>query len=179
MSTGRDASPQASVIGRPRPGVGTRLSFNSLGYSISANATGSTYAHPWRPSLAARGVQLALGLVDGRQATINKVPIGGGPNVPQPVLTLDPSMANDNGESYVCVQVHPDANGALPANSPIEVVHMTDWRSIDPNVGRGPLCMVLWQNGQPFRVVAIAMFHLQYARVQPPAGGGAVRHLFL
>lgn len=169
----------SQTIPQPRPGVGTRLTLNSMGYSISAKSAGATYAHPWRPAMVSRGVQLAMGLVDGRQATIKGVPIGGSPGVAQPTLTLDPQIANANGESYVCVEVHPDKDGSLPADSPIEVVHMNDWRSLDPNVGRAPLCLVLWKNNQPFRVVAIAMFHLRYARVLPPPGAGAVRHLFL
>jgi hypothetical protein len=164
---------------QPRPGAGTRITVNSLGTSYSANSGGATYAHRFRPSLGPKGVQLSLGLVNGRPATIKGVPIGGGPGVPQPTLTLDPTVANANGESWVCVEVHPDDNGELPLDSPIEIVHTNQIRSLDPKLGRGELCMVLWKDKRPFRVVAIAMFHLRYARVLPPAGGGAVRHLFL
>lgn len=166
------------MSGAPRPGSGARLLMTSMGHAYSVDSPGATYLHPFRPVLVGSSVQLALGLVENRQPTINDVPIGGR-NGLIPKLRLEPGIANADGESWVCVEVHPDADGLLPAESKIEIVHTRAPRSTDPDLGRGELCMILWRNRAPFRVLAIAMFNLRYERVLPPEGAGSVRHLFL
>lgn len=163
----------SAIIPRPRPGMGTRLTVNMQGVSLSAPTGGITFAHPFRPSLAGTGVTLQLGLVEGRPPTINGVSLK-----ERPRLELDAKVANANGESWVCVEVHPDADGLLPAESKIEIVHTNQVRSIDQALGRGALCLILWRDRRPFRAVAIKMFNLLYERVLPPPGGGVVRHLF-
>lgn len=160
----------------PRSGVGTRLTVTMQGTAVSAEPGGQTFAHPFRPALSGSHVTLSLGTVEGRVPTINGVPLS---NSSPPRLQLDAAKANTNGESWVCVEVHPSADGQLAPESKVEIVHTSEIRSIDPLLGRGELCMILWRDRRPFKALPIAMFNLRYERVMPPPGAGTVRHLFL
>lgn len=159
---------------RPMPGVGTRLTFSALGYSYSAGAgAGGRYLHPFKPALGGREVSLARGLVDVFEPVIGTEPISTGAR-----LKLDPKVANERGESWVCVEVTPNADGLLDETSRVEIVHTATVRSFDPAIGREALALILWRSGRPWLAHAVVMFNLKYERVLPPPGGGPVRHLF-
>ena len=168
----------ASLPVRLQPGAGTLLSLNAMGASIGAQRKAGKYPHPFKPSLNALGVRLSHGLIEGYPPTIGGEPIGGGPGKEPPMLRLDAAVANEAGESWVCVEVVPDKDGALTRESPRVIVHTREPRSLAMELGRCPLVQILWQKKRPWRAFEIVHFNLRYARVLPPQGAGAVRHVF-
>lgn len=163
----------------PRPGTGTRLTIAGSDFIYSAKPASASFAHPFRPALGGGGVRLARGLVEFREPTIKGVKIGGEQGKAQPVLKLDAATANAKGESWVCVELHPDDHGAIPADSEIEIVHSRQTGSVEKDRALCPLVMILWRNRRPVQAFAIVHFNLRYARVLPPGGAiGAVRHVF-
>ncbi len=156
-----------------------RLTSNALGWSYSAVNAPASFAHPFRPALGGKGVRLARGLVEFREPTIEGVKIGGEPGKSQPVLKLKHDVANTAGESWVCVELHPDDDGAIPAKSEVEIIHTKETGSVEKDRALCPLVMILWSKRQPVKAFAIVHFNLRYARVLPPGGAiGAVRHVF-
>ncbi len=170
--------PKPAPAAKPMPGAGTLLALGPGGYSVSAPDRGATYPHPFKPSLSGLALRFSRGLVENREPTIKGVRIGGTATAAQPELAIEAAVANAAGESWCCVEVHPDAQGELPAESKIEIVHTRTPRSLSPEVGRQALCMIVWREGNPWQVLPIVHFNLRYARVLPPAGSGAARHVF-
>ncbi len=176
----KSRAPQFPVA-PPMPGTGLRLSVNQLGLSLAAAAQGASYPHPFRPMLVPAGVSLQRGLVENREPTINGVPIGGdaAQGTRPPVLKLDVADVNDNGESWVCVELTLDEKGEVPeTDAKVVITHTKQPRSLDVRLARGPLVMLLWRDRRPVDALAIVHFNLRYARVLPPAGAGGVRHVF-
>lgn len=89
-----------------RAGRNVRITANEMGESLSAQSGGQSFAHPWKPTLGPRGVSLSAGYVESLQARIGTVPLGGDPALGKsaPLLALDKSVANANGESWACVE---------------------------------------------------------------------------
>jgi hypothetical protein len=168
------AASTQSAAPRPMPGNGTRLTTSSLGYSYSSLPGEASYPHPFKPSLSGQWISLSLGLVENREPTIGGLPLSD----PLARLRLEPNQVNRNGESWVCVEATLNEEGVIATESRVEIVHRGEPRSLSKTVARAPLCLVLWRNQRPERVLAIVHFNLRYARVLPPPGGGAVRHLF-
>lgn len=171
---------KASKPTRPVPGRGTRLTVSAFGFALSAPGKRQKFNHPFRPGMSGTtAVIFSRGLVEMREPTIGGVPISGATTKAPPVLKLEPGKANKRGESWACVEVHPDAEGKLPEESKIEIVHTNEPVSLEPEVGRCPIALILWRDRIPVRVVPIVHFNLRYLRVVPLPGAGAVRHLFL
>jgi hypothetical protein len=148
-----------------RPGVGARLTSNELGQSLDFTAPGASYPHPWRPSLSRAGVRLTRGLINGQwEPVINGVKLSART---QPVLALKPELATDAGESWVCVEVEPDALGEITKDSRVEIVHRNQPRSLDPQIGCEALVQILWRGRTPLAAFELVHFNLRYTRVLP------------
>ena len=179
-------APLAPSSPLPRPGHGTRLTANALGYSVSTPEGGASFDHPWRPSLSGSRLSLRRGTVystggDGvfePKIKVNGtlVPMSGEPGEPAPVLTLEPNIANSADESWVALEVEPNEDGELVKKSRIEIVHTRTVLSHARSPGRHPLALILWRKGRPFRVLAITHFNLRYVRSVDTVG---TRHFFL
>jgi hypothetical protein len=162
-----------------RPGFGLRLTVNALGTLYSTIAPAPAFDHPFRPTLGRDGVRFQLGLVEQLEPKIGDVPISGDARQDQPALSLKASVANQNGESWAMLEVEPNDVGLLTPKSRIEIVHTGDPSlSHALQLGRQPIALILWQDQQPVRAIAITHFHLRYARMALPGGGGT-RHYFL
>ena len=161
----------------PRPGAGTRLTANELGFAYSVPPAGRSFNHPFRPTLTAAGVLLRFGLVEFTEPRIGDVPISGA-GAAAPALKLDAKTATKNGESWVCVELTLDDAGGLLAEKFPQIVHTGAPVSRSLTLARAPLALVVWRQGKPWRAVPFAHFHLRYQRVLPPPGFGLVRHLF-
>jgi hypothetical protein len=161
------------------PGAGTRLTLNSIGFAVATLVKRMVLPHPFRPALSSGGVTLSRGLVQNIEPKIKGVPIGGSFRTPQPVLALDSALANDAGESWVCVELSLRSDGTLPEKNPrVEIVHSKQPESHSLILARCPLVMILWQGKQPLRAEEIVYFNLRYQRLVPPEGAGVVRHIF-
>lgn len=171
-------------IGRPMPGTGTRLRSNAAGFAYSVPQQGGSFPHPFRPALGTNAVSFARGVVDGIYTpTIKGVPISGDPSTGRvPMLPLEFSAANAQGESWCCLEITGiNAQGKVDKNSKIEVVHTGQPISNDPAVGRGrggTLCMILWRDKQALQAYEIAYFNLRYQRVTLGQNQGPPEHLF-
>jgi hypothetical protein len=100
----------------------------------------------------------------------------------QAPLPIDRSAVNDKGESWVMLEVTPNADGVLDPKSKIALIHTGDPSPQHKlTLGRQPITMLIWPKGSPTpsKSIAIVRFHLRYQRVLPPPGGGAVKHFFL
>src|ERR1700733_3565277 len=129
----------ASAKGAPlRPGAGTVAIANALGNSIGAPPNNQTFDFAFRPALSGGGLLIGHGYV----SSIN----GGGPIAPMiagtavggnpgPVLELDSSIVDANGQSYAVLEVHPDDKGQLTDKTPINIVHGDATPSTTPAVG--------------------------------------------
>lgn len=169
----------AKRIPGPQPGTGTRLTSNALGYAISASPGGRGFTHPFTPQLGVGWISFSIGLVEGREPTIGKVPISGAAGVIPPRLMLKPGVANADGQSWACLEVEPDADGILTPESRRELVHTNQPVSHALNLGRCPIALILWRDRRPVAAIAIVYFNLRYARHTPAPGSGAVQHFFL
>ena len=172
------SAPKAAAAPKLMPGAGTRLTANSVGTALNAPSSGPRIALAFKPSLSAAGIRFSRGYVADRMPTIQGVPIVPRDGRPQPALPLDFGIANEFGESWVCVEVHPDEKGELPPKSAIEIVHRRQPRALSKILGRAPLCLIVWREKKPVQVHQIVHFNLGYVRVLPPDGAGAVRHPF-
>ncbi len=172
----RSAPPRAI---KPMPGHGVRLTSNSTGFSYSINERSLVLPHPFKPLLNHDGVRFSRGLVENIEPKINGVPIGGTATEVPPLLKLAPGIANDAGESWVCVELALTDDGKLPEKNPqVTIVHHRQPVSHSRLVARCPLVMILWRDQKPFRALEIVHFNLRYVRLLPPEGAGEVRHLF-
>lgn len=169
---------------RPQRGAGTRITdFGALGFSVSADRGGASFGHPWKPFLGGLRLQFNLGLVTAGAVVVPTIKAGGKRvalnATPAPALVLNPSLVNGNGESYAVLEVVPDAQGNLTKDSRVEIVQSdSSAPSLDPALGKKVIALILWRERQPVRVFPLVHFHLEYQRVIPTAGGGAVRHYF-
>ena len=191
--------PHRPAAPKPQPGANSLLASTPFGFVISGVPSGGTsFAHPWRPSLVGRdGVRLAKGVVlsDGLAAGYEPVITEGGKatpisgdaakRLPPPTLRLERAVATAQLESWVCVEVTPakdgtlsDAKGALAKGVKIEVVHRNAPTLRGHDTGRHPLALIVWSASGPSRIFPITMFNLRYHRTTPAPGQGAAQHLF-
>jgi hypothetical protein len=171
-----------------QPGVHTRLTVNSTGFSTGAPVAGPTFNHPFRPALGANSLTFNLGTVAslaGDGPLEPKITVNGerirmsGKNGSSPVpLKLSADIANSEGVSWAALEASPDDKGELTKDSKIEIVHTAEGASHDEKLGRCHIAMILWKARNPFRVLPLVHFNLRYIRLVSP-GGGAPRHLFL
>lgn len=174
-----DRESKPAMIPRPQPGNGVRARVTPTGWSLSAPAASRLFRHPFRPLLGANQVRFSLGLVDGMwEPKIGGVPISGDANGAVPALKLLPNVANENGESWACLEVEPDEKGELNSQTRIEIVHSNQPVSLDPAVGRLALAMIIWNGAIASAAFAIVHFNVRYYRRVSPPGGGPVRHFF-
>lgn len=175
---------------QPRPGANALLSQTPYGYVISGKPQSGRFAHPFKSSLQGGKVgfvRVAKGLVDIFEPVIRvdgkKVPLSGDATHLTPVLKLTPldgeARSDGSVETWVCVEVTPDEDGAVSKESLIEVVHRDSPKSNDPDVGRHPLALILWAKKEPRKLFQITYFNLRYYRTNPPEGAGIPHHFFL
>lgn len=165
----------ATPVMQPRPGTGAQLTSSALGFSYAATDGVVSYRGRFRPALAAQGIRFSRGLVEGREATIGKLPLSD----PKAVLALKPGIENAQGESWACLEVVPDAEGRLLPDARREIVHSDSPVSLDPALGRCAIALILWRARRPVQAIAIIEFNLRYERLIPAPGHGPVRHFFL
>jgi hypothetical protein len=191
--------PPTLAAPRPQPGTNSLLASTPFGFVISgAPSGGASFAHPWMPSLVGKdGVRLAKGVVmsDGLAAGFEPVITEGGKEIPisgdavkklpQPTLRLASSVATEQLESWVCLEVTPaedgklaDAKGAPLAGVKIEVVHRNAPTLTGKPTGRHPLALIVWSASGPARIWPITFFNLRYHRTSPAPGHGLAQHLF-
>jgi len=166
-----------------RVSAGMRMGSNPLGFWMEGPAGGGAdFRHPWTVYAGGAGARVSSGLILAEIAVepvIGTVSIGGDDQHPQPVLKLDASLANDLGESWVCVEVTPDADGKLDPEgkkSKVEVVHRDHPIVAAGKTGCTPLAILVWKKGRP-QVFQIAMFHFRYETSVPSTGPR--KHFFL
>jgi len=153
------------------PGNGTLLTASALGFAYTGRRRGGTYPHPFKPALGPMECSFSRGLVDIYEPKIRGVKISEGP-----ALRLDAKLANDDGESWCCIEVEPNEFGQADKNSRLEMVHTDQPVSIEAKVGRCAVAMILWREGQPIAVHEILYFNVRYKRVEQRAG--PPMHLF-
>ncbi len=165
-----------------RAGANVRIGRNALGFWMQGPGGGEGFSHPFTVTLSGSGARVSRGLILANIAVeplIGKTPVSGGAGKPQPVLQLDSSLVNANGESWVCVQVKPDEEGKLDVDnkkSRVEVMQAAHPISAGGDSGRAPLAMVVYKGGRP-QVFQIAMFHLRYETATQT--NGPRKHFFL
>jgi hypothetical protein len=185
---------------RVMPGAGMEMAVNAMGASLSAPRRSANFNHPFLPMFGGKSLTFLVGTVrsvNGIGPIIPTIQVGGDP-VPMngnggnsyTPLALDPGKQNADGVSYAVLQVTPDAkSGELLTGSVCEIIHDSQATNIDPVTGatstsispgngRCALAMILWNGNTAMRVLPIVFFNLVYERVTPPAGAGAVKHLF-
>lgn len=154
-----------------------------MGVAVSVTPGGGGFSHPWRPALGQKSLQLSLGLLNGFTPMITTadgvVSMDPGKG-PAPALELKAKDIDpDTQQSWACLEVTANADGSVDKHSLVVIVHRSSPTSIDPKTGRQPLALILWQKGAPVRCLPQCWFNLKYYRVDPPPGGGIVKHLFL
>jgi len=169
--------PKPQTAAPLRAGAGTRLTSTTIGQAIAVPSRGPRLGVAFRPSLNQGGISFSSGYVAGRMPTIGGTPIAPVKGAP-PVLKLDPAIVNARGESWVCVEVHPDARGLLPAESAVEIVQRSVPIVHASNLGRLALCLIVFEEKRPVLVHQVVHFNCGYERVLPPEGAGSARHLF-
>lgn len=165
-----------------RPGANLRMGSNSLGTWFTAAGGGGDFSHPFTVLVAGNKCRVSPGLVIGDvgvEPKIGGVPLSGGEKKPKPVLELDGSLTNAQGESWVCVEVEEkEEGGNLKPESLRAVVVQRDAPVLmGGKTGRAPLAMLRYKSSKSRpEVFQIAFFHLRYE-----AGGTAEkrRHFFL
>jgi hypothetical protein len=156
-----------------RAGTGVRATVSMLGNAYTGPSNGASYPHPWKAALGGLTVRLATGLIEGREAKIGKKRLSEGA-----VLPLDPTKISEAGESWICVEFAPNADGLVDAKTDIQLRQTKEVRSLDEKLARCAIAMVLWQGKQVAFLQQIVHFNLRYKRVKPPAGQGVVEHVF-
>jgi len=166
-----------------RPGSNVRMGSNPLGFWIeNPGGGGSDFRHPFLVTVGSGVARVSSGLLIANvsvQPLIGKVQIGGDARNPQPTLRINPSLVNPRSESWVCVEVTPDADGKLDEDlkkSKVEVVQRSHPTVLEGETGRAPLALLFFREGQA-RVFQIAMFHLRYETAK--TGSGKRKHFFL
>lgn len=166
-----------------RPGANVRMGRNPLGVWMEGPSGGGDFRHPYLVTASASGARVGKGLILGNIAVeprIGRVLIGGDENNPQPVLKLNPALVNERGESWVCVEVTPDADGKLDEKgetSTVEVAQRDFPFVTEGETGRAPLALLVYNEDRP-RVFQIAMFHYRYQTSLGTGEGARRKHFF-
>ena len=175
-------SPAPTKTAPIQPGANMSMGRNPLGFWFNGPVASVDFSHPFTIQPGAGGIRVSKGLILADisvEPLIRSVPISGDDKQAAPVLKLDPSLVNDSKESWVCVEVTPNADGKLdPAGkaSKVEVVQR-DFPILTEGVtGRAPLALISFQKVSP-QFFQIAMFHLRYVTSQPAQGPR--KHFFL
>lgn len=174
-----------TVLTAPKPGAGVMLTSTAVGFCYSAEQSGSSFDHAWRPFAQAKAVTFNLGTVqslagDGPlEPKIADKPMSGKDGKSPERLLLDPSVANADGVSFVVLEVHPNDKGELTKESKIELVHSLETISRTADVGRKAIAQITWKQRAVARIRPLVHFHLVYVRIVPTSGGGLPRHNFL
>jgi hypothetical protein len=143
------------------------------------------FRHPWLVSLGGGGARIGKGYIlaeIGIEPVIGSVPISGADGQPAPVLKLDPDLGNELGESWICVEVTPTAEGKLVVEGKlaegarVECVHRLTPLVTNGPTGRTPLALLV-RRGNAWAVWQIAFFHFRYMGSQ--TSEGQLRHFFL
>jgi len=156
------------------PGTGIRATVRDFGVAFSVETVNPAFPHPWKPRIGNGTLSLARGLVDVFTPTI----AGRKMTDPRAELRLDPAKVNKNGESFIVLEVEPNALGKLDAQSRVEIVQDKDPDLHSDKIGRQPLAVVIFKGRSPVRAFAVAMFNLRYFFVPAVPGSGRARHLF-
>ncbi len=165
-----------------RPGNGLLMGRNPLGSWIEGPTGGGNFSHPFTVSAPGSVARVSYGLILSTVAVeprIGSVKISGEANTLQPVLRLSETAVNHLGESWVCVEVTPDADGKLDVEnkkSTVEVVQREVPLVIEGKTGRHPLALLVRTNGL-WQVFAVTMFHLRYETSL--SSDGTRKHYFL
>lgn len=177
--------PKDQEIKRPpeiplRPGSGLHLGRNPLGTWMSAAGGGGNFSHPFTVMGSGEAVMVSRGLIlDAGSAVeprIGDIPLGGDKQHAAPTLQLDPARRNEQGESWVCVEVTPTEEGKLDAEKVVVVQRAAPF-IMAGETGRAPLALLLYEDDRAFpQIWQIAMFHYRYETVQPAEGKR--RHFF-
>lgn len=164
------------------PGSHVLMGRNALGTWIEGPRGGADFSHRWTVHVSGDGARVGFGLVMANVAVeprIGRVPVSGTDKQPQPVLKLNPALKNDKGESWVCVEVTPNADGALDAGqeeSQVVVVQRDHPIAMVGETGRAPLALLFYGAGDRPQVHQVAMFHFRY---ETAVVAGRRRHFFL
>lgn len=180
----RPKPPEPPPVAAPplRPGANVLVGRNPLGMWVDGPRAGAGFSHPFTVALAGGAVRVSRGLILADlsfEPVIGKVPVGGDAKHPQPVLKLDDSLVDGLNQTWVCVEVTPDADGKLDAKAKkpqVVVVQRKHPIAMTGPTGRVPLALVHYKNGRP-QVFQIAMFHFRYVTSQP--ANGPRQHFFL
>ena len=165
-----------------RPGANVLMGSNPLGVWVQGPSGGSGFSHPFTVSASGTGARISKGLVIANisvEPVIGEVPISGNTTHRQPVLKLDPSLTDDLNQSWVCVEVTPNADGKLdakPKTPQALVVQRSSPVALTGPKGRMPLALLLRKN-DTWQVYQIAFFHFRYEAVNPATGPR--KHFFL
>ncbi len=170
-----------------RPGANLLMGRNALGTWFTATGGSGDFSHPFTVSVSGEKCRVSPGLVVADvsvEPMIGKVPLSGGEKTKPPVLDLDPGLTNDQGESWVCVEVTPNKEGKLGGEKgeadttvKVEVVQRDAPTLMGGKTGRTPLAILRYKSAKSRpEVFQIAFFHLRYQ-----SGGTAEkrRHFFL
>ncbi len=150
-----------------RPGAGLRMGSNPLGKWIEGQPGGANFSHPLTVTVTSDAARISYGLILSNvavQPRIGNVLISGDANNPQPFLKLSKTAINHLNESWICVEVTPDADGKLDAEgkkSKVEVVQRESPLVTQGKTGRAPLALIVLTNGR-WQVYQVAMFHYRY-----------------
>ena len=180
----RPPTPDAKPATTPplRPGANVLLGRNPLGVWVQGPSGGSGFSHPFTVMASGSGVRVSKGLVIANitaEPCIDKVPISGNTTTRQPVLNLDDSAVDDLNQSWVCVEVTPNADGKLdatPIKPQVVVVQRKYPLTLTGKFGRMPLALLLRKNNT-WQVYQIAYFNFRYEAVNPASGPR--KHFFL
>lgn len=162
-----------------RPGGGLRIGRNALGMWMEAPGGTADFRHPWLATVGGGRARIAVGYIIGEIAVepvIGQVPIGGDERRPAPSLRLDEGVVNAAGESWICAEVTPDAEGKLGETAVVEIVQRDHPMLTQGKTGRAPLALLV-RRGETWQVFQIAHFHLRYVTSLPKSG--ARNHFFL
>ena len=94
------------------------------------------------------------------------------------VLRLEPATANENGESWACISVSPNAEGRVDSAERVRMVHTNHPLSDDETNGLCPVALILWRGKAIAAVHELLFFNVRYQLVKLPAGQGPARHVF-
>ena len=165
-----------------RPGANVLMGRNPLGFWVQGPAGSADFSHPFTVQASGTGARVGKGLVIANisaEPVIGTVPISGDDKHPQPLLTLDASLVDELGQSWVCVEVTPNKDGKLdakPDKPQVVVVQSRYPVTLTSMKGRAPLALLFRKKGR-WQVYQIAMFHLRYETTLSTAGER--KHFFL
>jgi hypothetical protein len=167
-----------------RVGVNVQMGQNPLGMWVQGPSGGGDFRHPFPVTVSGSSARVGHGLIIANvsvEPLIGRVPVSGDARRPQPRLKLSREMVNSRGESWVCVEVTPDADGNLDEEgeaSTVEVVQRESPLVTEGTTGRAPLALLVLRK-ELWQVHQIAMFHYRYETSLPTAEGARRKHFFL